>query len=184
MDCSPPDSCVHGISQARVLEWAAISFSRGSSWPKNWSQVSCITGRFCTDWAMREALGVQISFQISGVFGLEKYWEVELLNCMVAVCLIVWRTSILFSIVAISFYVLTNSAQGFLFLHILGNTCYFLSFWWFPVWQIWQVVALLCIFLISDWACFHVFVSHIYVSIGKMSFQVLCPFFSHVLFFF
>jgi len=33
MDCSPPDSSVHGISQARLLEWVAISFSRGCSWP-------------------------------------------------------------------------------------------------------------------------------------------------------
>ena len=34
MNCSPPGSSVHGISQARLLEWIAISFSRGSSWPK------------------------------------------------------------------------------------------------------------------------------------------------------
>ena len=44
-----------GILQARILEWVAISFSRGSSWPRNWTQVSCIAGRFFTDWAMREA---------------------------------------------------------------------------------------------------------------------------------
>ena len=55
MDCSPPGSSVHGIFQARILEWIAISFSRGSSWPRNWTQVSCIAGRFFTDWAMREA---------------------------------------------------------------------------------------------------------------------------------
>ena len=54
-DCSPPGSSVHGIFQARILEWIAISFSRGSSWPRNWTQVSCIAGRFFTDWAMREA---------------------------------------------------------------------------------------------------------------------------------
>ena len=35
MDCSPPGSSVHGISQARILEWVAISFSRGSSWPRD-----------------------------------------------------------------------------------------------------------------------------------------------------
>ena len=44
MDCNPPDSSIHGISQARILEWVAISFSRGSSWPKDWTQVSCLTG--------------------------------------------------------------------------------------------------------------------------------------------
>ena len=41
MDCSPPGSSVHGIFQARVLEWAAISFSRGSSQPRDQIQVSC-----------------------------------------------------------------------------------------------------------------------------------------------
>ena len=55
MDCSLSGSSVHGIFQTRVLEWVAISFSRGSSQPKNQTQVSCIAGRFFTDWAMREA---------------------------------------------------------------------------------------------------------------------------------
>ena len=44
MDCSLPDSSVHGILQARILEWIAISFSRGFSWPRNWTWVSCIAG--------------------------------------------------------------------------------------------------------------------------------------------
>ena len=48
MDCSSPGSCVHGISQAWTLEWVAISFSRGSSWPRDWTCVSCIAGRFFT----------------------------------------------------------------------------------------------------------------------------------------
>ena len=43
---SPPGSSVHGILQARVLDWAAISFSRGSSLSRNQTQVSCIAGRF------------------------------------------------------------------------------------------------------------------------------------------
>ena len=45
MDCSPPDTSVHGISR-----WGAIPFSRGSSWPRDWTRVSCITGRFFIDW--------------------------------------------------------------------------------------------------------------------------------------
>ena len=44
MDYNLPDSSVHGISQARIHEWVAISFSRGSFWPRNWTRVSC-TGR-------------------------------------------------------------------------------------------------------------------------------------------
>ena len=55
-DCSPPASSVHGILQARILKWLAIPFSRGSSWPRDWTQVSSIAGRFCTSWATREAL--------------------------------------------------------------------------------------------------------------------------------
>ena len=54
MDCSPPGSSVHGILQARILEWAAISFSRGSSRSRNWTWVSCIAGRLFTDWATRK----------------------------------------------------------------------------------------------------------------------------------
>ena len=52
--CSPMDYS-YGIFQARILEWALISFSRGSSWPRDWTQVSCIVGRFFTIWATREA---------------------------------------------------------------------------------------------------------------------------------
>ena len=40
--CNPPGSSVHRISHARILEWAVIPFSRGSSWPKDWTHVSCI----------------------------------------------------------------------------------------------------------------------------------------------
>ena len=55
MDCNPPGSSVHGILQARILEWVAIPFSRGSSQPRDWTQVSCNEGRFFTIWATREA---------------------------------------------------------------------------------------------------------------------------------
>ena len=54
-DCSPPGSSVHEISQAKVLEWVAISFSQGSSQPRDLTQVSCFVGRFWTDLATREA---------------------------------------------------------------------------------------------------------------------------------
>ena len=56
MDCSLPRSYVHGILQARILEWVAISFSRGSPWPKDGTRVSCITGRRLTVWATGEVL--------------------------------------------------------------------------------------------------------------------------------
>ena len=54
MDCSPPDSSVHGILQARILEWVANPSSRGTSWPRDQTQVSCIARRFFTIWATPE----------------------------------------------------------------------------------------------------------------------------------
>ena len=54
MDCSLPDSSVHGIFQARVLKWVAISFSRRCSRPRGWTWVSHIVGRCFTVWATRE----------------------------------------------------------------------------------------------------------------------------------
>ena len=48
MNCSPWGSSIHEILQARILEWIAIPFSRGSSWPRDCTQVSCIAGRFFT----------------------------------------------------------------------------------------------------------------------------------------
>ena len=54
MDCRLPGSSIHGIFQARILEWVAISFSRRSSWPRNWTRVSHIVGRCFTIWAIRE----------------------------------------------------------------------------------------------------------------------------------
>ena len=56
MDCSLPASSVDGIFQARVLEWVAISFSRGSSRPRDQTWVSRISSRRFTIWATREAL--------------------------------------------------------------------------------------------------------------------------------
>ena len=49
-----PHYTVHGILQARILEWVAFPFSRGFSWPRNWTQISCIAGRFFINWTMRE----------------------------------------------------------------------------------------------------------------------------------
>ena len=55
MDCSLPGCCVHGNFQAGMLEWVAVPFSRGSSWPRDGTWVCCIAGRFLTIWATREA---------------------------------------------------------------------------------------------------------------------------------
>ena len=63
MDHSLPGSPVHGIFQARIPEWVAIPFSRGSFQPRDWNWVSCVTGRFFTVWVTREAqIKVSLTF--------------------------------------------------------------------------------------------------------------------------
>ena len=64
MNCSPPGSSVHGILQARRLDWVVIPSSWGSSCPRNQSKVSCTAGRFFTSWVPREA---HINTQIHGI---------------------------------------------------------------------------------------------------------------------
>ena len=60
MDCSPPGSSVHGILQARILKWVALSSSRGSSQPRDWTCVSCIGRRILYHWATKEALLIYV----------------------------------------------------------------------------------------------------------------------------
>ena len=78
MDCSPPDSSVHGILQSRILEWVAILFSRGSSQPRDWTEVSTIAGRFFTDWATREAY-IALAMVLSLIL---QFSSVQLLSCV------------------------------------------------------------------------------------------------------
>ena len=51
MDNNPPGFFVHGLLQARILEWVAMSFSRGSSWPRDWTHISCIGRWILHHWA-------------------------------------------------------------------------------------------------------------------------------------
>ena len=69
LDCSLLGSSIHGIFQARVLEWVAIYFSRGSSWPRDGTWVSRIVGRRFTVWATREARGARRIFKSRGRWG-------------------------------------------------------------------------------------------------------------------
>ena len=64
----PMDHTVHGILQARILEWVAIPFSRGFSQPRGQTQVSRFAGRFFTSWTTREA-------QLEGKRVAKKLWE-------------------------------------------------------------------------------------------------------------
>ena len=75
MDCSPPGSSVHGILQARILEWVAIPSSRGSSQPKDWTRISCgscIGRRILYHWATWEAQ-FMLKYDIHTLFFIQLY---------------------------------------------------------------------------------------------------------------
>ena len=61
MDHRLPGSSVHGILQARLLEWITIPFSRVPSWPRDWTCVSCIKGRFFSFWPTQIYSWIKIS---------------------------------------------------------------------------------------------------------------------------
>ena len=89
MDCSLPGSAVHGILQARILEWVAMTFSRGSSQPRDWTRVSCIAGRFFTIWATREAhaeVGVFLIIRACVGVWWWRYgvWQKEYVHCLLS----------------------------------------------------------------------------------------------------
>ena len=80
MDCSPPGSSVPEILQARTLEWIAISFSRGSSQRRDWTQVSYTAARFFTIWTSRESPPYWLGFIIKELgFYLKK--KVLIIEC-------------------------------------------------------------------------------------------------------
>ena len=80
IDCSLPGSSVHEIFQATVLEWIAISFSRGSFQPRDWTLVSHIVDRCFTAWANKKYIKL-ILFQFSSVQSLSRVWLCDPMNC-------------------------------------------------------------------------------------------------------
>ena len=84
MSCCPPGSSVCGIFQARILEWVAVSSSRGSFRPRDWTHVACVAGSFFTCWAILEnslviqLLGLQASTawgQVQSLVGDRRSWK-------------------------------------------------------------------------------------------------------------
>ena len=74
MDCSPLGSSVHGILLAGMLKWVAILFSRGWSWPRDQTHVSCLAGEFFTIWATRKAMIlVFLIFSFKTYFSLSSF---------------------------------------------------------------------------------------------------------------
>ena len=75
--CDPVDYAVHGILQARILEWVAFPSSRGSSQPRHWTQVSHIAGGFLTSWATgtpSAARGLPFLHTLTNVGHLCSFW--------------------------------------------------------------------------------------------------------------
>ena len=119
MDCSPTGSSVHGILQVRILDWVAISFSRVSSQPRDWTQVSCIIGRFFTIWATYPPIPyilIAFLFFLFFLFGIKLLYNVVL------------------SIAPISLPGVRNAVGSVVpfFNQSLNNTC--LSRWWARDW--------------------------------------------------
>ena len=81
MDCSPPGSSVCGILQARILEWIAIPFSRGSSQPRDRTLVSCIIGRFFTIQATWEANEAQSLLEVESFTILNPPGSNQFMSC-------------------------------------------------------------------------------------------------------
>ena len=92
-DHSPPGSSIHGILQARVLEWVAISFSRGSSLPRDQVQVSRTSGRLSTLWATRETL--KLIRRVNSMCSRGKRWEgqkkKEIMNNAKTFYVLLWK---------------------------------------------------------------------------------------------
>ena len=75
MDYGPPDSSVHGIFQARILEWVAICYSRGSSWPRGQTRISCVS---CTDkWILYHSATWEANVNTGHIFFKYSLWEME-----------------------------------------------------------------------------------------------------------
>ena len=104
MDCSPPGSSVHGILQARILEWIAMPSSRVSSWPRDQTHVSCIASRFLTIWVTREAQPSHTRYYLRYILCIIKHNE-----CFMAV---------------ISIHAQKSSFVGFFFLYINEHLFY------------------------------------------------------------
>ena len=80
LDCSSPGSSVHVILQERILKWVAMPSSKGPSWPRDQTQVSCIAGRFFIVWATRKAFIVSLYMHAKSLLSLGS-WCTQDFSC-------------------------------------------------------------------------------------------------------
>ena len=76
-DWDTRNSTVHGILQARILEWVAYPCCSGSSWPRNWTGVSCIAGGFFTNWAIKKASNLDFNKFILLLMNLDNSYFID-----------------------------------------------------------------------------------------------------------
>ena len=122
VDCSLPGFSIHGILKTRILEWVAIPFSRGSSWPRDWTQVSCIAGRFLMVWAIRETL----KSEIIQVFKSEWF----------AVPMKKLKSKLIWGKTATCWPLGTHSSEHLRMLIFLMSPGYMFFLFWFHIWNV------------------------------------------------
>ena len=144
--CDPLVYKVLGILQARILEWVAFHFSRGSYQHRNQTKVSSSASRFFTNWAIREAKSYG-----SSIF---KFWSISVLFSIAT------RNEPSFSFLSTSSPALVISC---FFVNSHPNNCEAIPHCEFDL------------SLPNNWRSFHEPASHLYVFFGNMSIQKLCP---------
>ena len=98
MDCSPPGSSVHGIPQAGTLEWGAIYFFEGSSWPRDRTRVSCIGRWILFHWVMRETQKVKSHTRFWGL-SIKRNVKWLITNFHIITC---WNKNIFYMLVLVT----------------------------------------------------------------------------------
>ena len=116
MDCSPPGSSVHGISQARTLEWVTIFFSRGSLQPRDGTSFSCIGRWVLYDWATREAPHIYIYIHVCVYLQWMGTYQIFQLS---------WDVSI---------YTHIHTC-----IYVYAYTCMYVYIWWMGAYRIFQL---------------------------------------------
>jgi len=122
---------VWSLGQENPLEEGMATHSSILAWIIPWTEeLGRLQAMESQSWTQLKLLSTHTYlFKIVISFSLAMYPEVELLDHMLLIFLIFWKITILFSTVAVSIYIPTNSAQMFLFLYIFTNICYLLYFW-------------------------------------------------------
>ena len=144
MDCSLPSSSVHGLLQARILEWAAIPFSRGSSRPRDWTQVSRIAGRLFTVWVTREVLISQVK-ELSTFLCMGRCKSLDSLKSFLSsVSQLPWVSILCFSQGVVEPWWLLDSRYSPSWVRLGLTSSYWgtgiADNWWHPCLLIWQEI--------------------------------------------